>query len=117
MRTLCKNMVDKYLRNSYKTSRMNRFSDSIEAKENNLSIKAGHMQLKEASFEELINESDKLSQKQFTIDDHLSKTNKFKQENNLNSKLFLDVGRSTGVPDVDLSNPKNSIRNANSNSK
>ena len=76
------------------------------------------MQLKEASFEELIQESDKLSQKQFTIDEHLSKTNKFTKQD-LNSKLFLDIGRSTGVPDVDLSSmPKNTVRNGNnSNSK
>ena len=50
---------------------MNRFNDSIEVKDNSLSIRAGHMQLKEASFEELLQESDKLSQKQLTIDEHL----------------------------------------------
>ena len=79
MRTLCKNVVDRYLRNNYKIQRPNRFSDSLEVKETNLNIRAGHMQLKEASFEDLINDNgEKHSQKHFTIEDHLSKSTKFK---------------------------------------
>ena len=61
LRVLSNNIVEKYLRNSYKAQRMNRLGDSIDTKENNLSIRAGQMQLKEASFEDLLNESDKLS--------------------------------------------------------
>ena len=61
MRMICKNIVEKFLRNNYKVQRMNRLTDSIEIKDNSMNIRGGQIQLKESSLEDLLNDGDKLS--------------------------------------------------------
>ena len=142
MKVMCKTFVDKFLRNSYKPQRHNRFSDSVDNrdptvgkrfndsldnKDSRMLIQAGHVQLKESGLEELMKD-DKGASPKFSIED-LTKPKKFQlplNENNPNSgnlnssiqsKRFLQVGNHTGVPDIDLSMSKAGARNAHSISK
>ena len=65
------------------------------------------MKLKESGFDELMNvesHSPKYTKPKMYINENNNSNN---INMSLNSKRFLDVGRHTGVPDVDLSNNNN----------